>query len=120
MATASAITFDGNNPLRISAIANPSAAAGKLTLEAWVRPDSSERRPVIAVGAGGGLSIQLAAGGGNVAAVLWQGSTAYVVLEAGGGAVKQGQWSHVALTVSLDAGVATLTVFHQGKQVGTK
>ncbi|HVV88392.1 MAG TPA: LamG-like jellyroll fold domain-containing protein [Kofleriaceae bacterium] len=133
MATANALSLTGSgNALRISSIAG---LAGKLTLEAWIRPTSTDRRAVLAVG-DSGCYLTLAAGGGEVAAMLavdvksvygrmfgvlggTATSHAQVLCNGGSGAVRPNEWAHVAATFSLASGALSVAVFHQGKQVGT-
>lgn len=121
MSNATSLKLSGSGkPLRISPITD---LQGQVTLEAWVRPDNTERRAVLSIG-DGGCFLVLAVGGGEVTALAVQNDKV-TVLCTGGGQVGVGQWHHVALTASLARpnepnSKVTVAVYHQGKAVASR
>jgi hypothetical protein len=108
------------DPLRISALPRP---GGRLTIEAWIRPeDASTPRCVLLFGRDAWQLALLAGGGQGKLTLELVIGTNRMALCSVANALKAGTWSHIAVTIQpintggFGVGGFTVKLLHQGKQ----
>lgn len=108
----------GTMPLRISPVVD---LGGKLTVEAWIRPSTTDAaRAVLSIG-DRGRHLVLGAGNRELSFLLVENDQVAVVLATTGGAVPADRWTHVALTLTTNnAQAVAVTLCVDGKPAASK